>query len=62
MDCDTDDQVLLANHGDGQQQKREQGVWWTRQYLGTYAPTITLREDGRYGVVAGPSREAEPEP
>jgi hypothetical protein len=24
MDCDTDDQVLLANHGDGQQQKREQ--------------------------------------
>jgi hypothetical protein len=44
------------------EQKREQGVWWTRQYLGTYAPTITLREDGRYGVVAGPSREAEPEP
>jgi len=44
------------------EQKREQGVWWTRQYLGTYAPTITLREDGRYGVVARPSREAEPEP
>jgi hypothetical protein len=44
------------------EQKREQGVWWTRQYLGTYAPTITLREDGRYGAVAGPSREAEPEP
>jgi hypothetical protein len=43
------------------EQKREQGVWWTRQYLGTYAPTIVLREDGRYGVVAEPSRESEPE-
>jgi lipase maturation factor 1 len=44
------------------QQKRAQGVWWTRQYLGTYAPTITRREDGRFGVVAGPSREEMPEP
>jgi hypothetical protein len=42
------------------QQKREQGIWWTRQELGTYAPTIMLRPDGRYGVVAGPTREAEP--
>ena len=40
------------------QQKREQGIWWTRQELGTYAPTIMLRPDGRYGVVAGPTREA----
>ena len=43
-------------------QKREQGIWWTRQELGTYAPTIALRADGRYAVVAAPTREAEPEP
>jgi hypothetical protein len=43
------------------QQKREQGIWWTRQELGTYAPTITLRPDGRYAVVAGATREVEPE-
>jgi len=34
------------------EEKREQGVWWTRQYLGTYAPTIVRREHGSYGVVA----------
>jgi hypothetical protein len=39
------------------EEKRQQGVWWTRQYLGTYAPTILRRPDGRYGVVAGPSRQ-----
>jgi len=44
------------------QQKREQGVWWRRQFLGTYAPTITRRTDGRYGVVAGPSLEGVPRP
>ena len=44
------------------EEKREQGVWWTRRYLGTYAPTITRLDDGRFGVVAGPSREVAPEP
>jgi lipase maturation factor 1 len=44
-----------------QEQKRAQAVWWTREYLGTYAPTLTRLEDGRFGVVAGPSREEEPE-
>ena len=36
-------------------EKRQQGIWWTRQYLGTYAPTLTSEPDGRYGVVAEPS-------
>jgi hypothetical protein len=44
------------------EQKREQGIWWTRQYLGTYAPTIMMRPDGRYSVVEGASRESAPEP
>jgi hypothetical protein len=44
------------------EERREQGVWWTRRYLGTYAPTITRLDDGRFGVVAGPSREVAPEP
>jgi len=33
-------------------EKRTQGVWWTRQELGAYAPTLTRTQDGRYGVVA----------
>ncbi len=37
------------------EEKRQQGIWWTRQYLGTYAPTLTRGPDGRYAVVAEPS-------
>ena len=44
------------------EEKRQQGVWWTRQYLGTYAPTIMRRPDGRYGVVTGPTRGGTVEP
>jgi hypothetical protein len=44
------------------QQKRDEGVWWTRQYLGTYAPTLTREPDGRFGVVSGPTLEGPPAP
>jgi hypothetical protein len=44
------------------EQKRTQGVWWTRQYLGTYAPTLTRLEDGGFGVVAEPTLNGPPEP
>jgi hypothetical protein len=44
------------------EEKRARGVWWTREYLGTYAPTIARGEDGRFVVVAGASRVLEPEP
>jgi hypothetical protein len=44
------------------EQKRQQGLWWTREYDGTYAPTIMRGEDGGFGVVAEPTHEEEPEP
>ncbi len=34
------------------EEKRAQHVWWTRQYLGTYAPTIAHLPDGRYTITA----------
>ena len=34
------------------EQKRTQGIWWTRQELGTYTPTLTRLDDGRIGVIA----------
>jgi hypothetical protein len=43
------------------QQKRTQGIWWTRQLLGTYAPTITREPDGTYGAVAVPTLNGPPE-
>ncbi len=43
------------------EQKREQGVWWTRKLLGTFAPTIERRPDGRYGELAPPDLEGPPE-
>ncbi|HEX9199473.1 MAG TPA: lipase maturation factor family protein [Acidobacteriaceae bacterium] len=44
------------------EQKREQGLWWRRQYLGTYAPTLTRLPDGQFGVLAEPSLEGPPQP
>jgi hypothetical protein len=44
------------------QQKRDEGAWWTRQFLGTYAPTLTREPDGRFGVVSGPTLEGPPAP
>jgi lipase maturation factor 1 len=34
------------------EEKRLQGVWWRRQYLGTYAPTLTRLPDGQFGIVS----------
>jgi hypothetical protein len=42
------------------EQKREQSIWWTRKYLGTYAPTILRRADGRFGMVEGASLDQSP--
>jgi lipase maturation factor 1 len=33
------------------QEKRTQGLWWRRQLLGAYAPTITRLPDGRFAAV-----------
>jgi hypothetical protein len=43
------------------EQKRTEGLWWTRQLLGTYAPTITREPDGRYAAVATPTLNGPPE-
>ncbi len=37
------------------EQKRTEGLWWTRQLLGTYAPTITREPNGSYAAVAVPT-------
>ncbi len=36
-------------------EKRTQGLWWRRQFLGLYAPAIEREPDGRIGVVEWPS-------
>jgi lipase maturation factor 1 len=35
-------------------EKHATGVWWRRQLLGTYAPTIETESDGKIGIVAFP--------
>jgi hypothetical protein len=37
------------------EQKRTQGVWWTRKYLGLYAPTLERESDGRIVVTEWPT-------
>lgn len=33
------------------EEKRSQDVWWRRQFLGIYAPTLTRQPDGRFAIV-----------
>src|ERR1700733_1225410 len=44
------------------EQKRREGVWWRRQLLGTYAPTLTRLPDGRFGVVDEPNLDESRRP
>ena len=44
------------------QQKHDQGIWWRRQLLGTYAPTLARDADGRFALVAPASLSGPPEP
>jgi hypothetical protein len=37
------------------EQKRTQGLWWTRQFLGLYAPTLQRESDGRITAVEWPA-------
>jgi lipase maturation factor 1 len=41
------------------EEKREQGIWWTRKYLGLYAPTLERESDGRIVALEWPT-ELEP--
>jgi hypothetical protein len=35
-------------------EKRAQGIWWRREFLGLYAPTIEREADGKIGAVEWP--------
>lgn len=37
------------------EQKRAQGIWWTRQFLGLYAPTLQREADGKITAVEWPT-------
>jgi hypothetical protein len=37
------------------EEKRTQRIWWRRQLLGTYAPTLEIGADGKIGMIAEPS-------
>lgn len=37
-------------------EKRSSGVWWRRELLGSYAPTLTRESNGKFAVVAPPPR------
>jgi len=38
-------------------EKRSQGLWWRREFLGLYAPTIERAPDGTMHVVEGPTAD-----
>ena len=42
------------------QQKRTTGVWWQRQLLGTFAPTVERLPDGAFAQVAPPELSGPP--
>ena len=44
------------------EQKRTQNLWWTRQYLGTFAPTLTKDPNGGYAKLADPDLQGPPAP
>jgi lipase maturation factor 1 len=37
------------------EEKRKQGIWWHRQLLGLYAPTLEIEPDGKIAIVQQPS-------
>jgi lipase maturation factor 1 len=37
------------------EEKRTQGLWWRREYLGLYAPTLEREPDGRIAVLEWPT-------
>ncbi len=36
------------------EEKRRTGNWWRREYMGLYAPELTMTQDGRFAVVEYP--------
>jgi hypothetical protein len=54
--------VLWQYWFSSREEKRTQGVWWRRQLLGTYAPTLARMPDGSIEQVAPPTLERPPAP
>ena len=44
------------------QQKRAEGVWWRRELLGTYSPTVERAPDGSFTLTEDPQLNGPPEP
>ena len=44
------------------EEKRTQGVWWRRELLGTYAPTVERLPDGRFAETEAPTLDGPPQP
>jgi lipase maturation factor 1 len=42
------------------EEKRARGVWWTREFLGLYAPTLEREPDGKITVVEWPAASPGP--
>ncbi|MGB8323622.1 MAG: lipase maturation factor family protein [Candidatus Acidiferrum sp.] len=42
-------------------EKRVQGMWWRRQYLGLYAPELEYEPNGKTGVVEWPDEKSLPQ-
>ncbi len=38
----------------GWSEKREQGLWWRRERIGRYAPTLERMADGKFAIIAMP--------
>ena len=54
--------VLWQYWFSSREEKRTHGVWWRRQFLGTYAPTLVRMPDGRIEQVAEPTLSGPPAP
>ena len=37
-----------------EEEKRRSGDWWRREYLGLYAPELTMAANGQFAVVEWP--------
>jgi hypothetical protein len=44
------------------EQKRSEGLWWQREFLGTYAPTLARLPDGHFRVVEEPTLSSPLQP
>jgi hypothetical protein len=42
------------------EEKRTEGIWWTRKLLGTYAPTVVRAPDGRFVEIEAPTLDGPP--